>query len=62
LSINAWKANEKAIFLLLFAVATTTLVLRLYVRRFMTIHRFELDDYIIMVSWVPSQLSGADVF
>jgi hypothetical protein len=36
----------------MFGVATLTLCLRLYVRQFMTIRRLELDDFIIIASWV----------
>jgi hypothetical protein len=45
-------SDIKAIFSSLFAVATVSLVLRLYVRQFMTIRKFELEDYIIILAWV----------
>jgi hypothetical protein len=38
----------------MFALATISLVLRLWVKRFMTARRFQLDDWIMLFAWVLS--------
>lgn len=36
----------------MFALATISLVLRLWVKRFMTARRFQLDDWMMIFAWV----------
>src|ERR1700694_2566532 len=38
-------------------IATISIILRLYVRRFMTLPRFELDIYLIIAAWVSTSQS-----